>query len=197
MAHGNRRRLLVLAIAGGGVLLGHWLTYLLDVPDPAARDAVLRASGHGYFGIAGELASALLALSIVTVFLGALVDRDGRRASTRGLTTRLVLLQAGAFAGMEIVERVVAGAPLWDLARGWILPAGLLVNAAVAMGGAALFRWILQTADHVATAAFGPGIDPALHRSSVALVPVPSPPRRRHAALTAALVRGPPLPACR
>ena len=65
MAHGRRRRLLTLSIAGCGVLVGHWLTYLVNAPDAGERTAILDATGHGYLNVAGELTSALLAFSIV------------------------------------------------------------------------------------------------------------------------------------
>jgi hypothetical protein len=197
MAGGNRPRLLTLGVAGVGVLVGHWLSYLVDLPDAAARSAALQATGHGYLGIAGEFTSAVLALSIVGVFLGALVDRAGVPRVSRSLAPRLVLLQVGAFVGMELAERVLAGSPIGDLVRGGILPVGALANAALALLGAAILRRILRLAERVADAA--PGRAPALAlRGTGAIVwSGPSHPYPHAPALAAAPSRGPPPLDCR
>jgi hypothetical protein len=197
MAGGNRPRLLTLGIAGVGVLVGHWLSYLVDVPDAAARTATLQATGHGYLGIAGELTSAVLALSIVGVFLGALVDRTGVPRVTRSLAPRLVLLQVGAFVGMELAERVLSGSPIGDLVRGGILPVGVLVNAAVALLGAAILRRVLRLAERVAGAAPGHGAALAPRGTGVIVLSGPSHPYPQGPALAAAPARGPPPPYCR
>jgi hypothetical protein len=197
MAGGNRPRLLTLGVAATGVLVGHWLTYLISVPDGGARAATLRVTGHAYLGIAGELASALLALSIVGVFLGALVDRGGAPRTPRSLTARLILLQVGAFAGMEVAERFLSGSPLAELARGGILPVGIVANAAIAALGAALLRRLLRLAERVADAA--PGRTPTLADLGHGVVAMldPSPRYLAEPALAAAPARGPPLPDCR
>ena len=205
MADGNRRRLLTLGIAGGGVLLAHWLTYLVDAPDPVARGAALAATGHGYLGAAGELASALLAISIVAVFLGALVDRSGRSSASlegyrfapsarRWLAARLALLQIGVFAGMEVVERLVADAPLSDLARGWILPVGIVVNLIVALIGAALLRWIVDAAERVADAVPASRPATAFPRATLGVLPTSTFVRASPGVLGTVWARGPPAP---
>jgi hypothetical protein len=197
MVGGNRPRLLTLGVAGTGVLVGHWLTYLVTVPDGGARTATLRATGHAYLGIAGELLSAVLALSIVGVFLGAVVDRGGTPRTPRSLTARLIALQVGAFAGMEVVERLLSGSPLGDLARGGIVPIGLVANTAIAVLGAALLRRLLRLAERMAeTASIG---TPALvvpGRGAVTMLR-PSRPYLPDPELAVAPARGPPLPDCR
>ena len=196
MAHRRRRRLLTLSIAGCGVLVGHWLTYLVDAPDASARTALLDATGHGYLTVAGELTSAFLAFSIVAAFLGALLPAGGGARPRRSLAARMVLLQVGAFAAMEIVERVVAGSPLGDLVGGGVLAVGSVANVAVALLGAALLRRVLALADRVAGIASA-DTEPAVRPPTavVALAPFTTP-RPRHRGLAAAPVRGPPSPSC-
>jgi hypothetical protein len=193
MAGGNRPRLLTLGVAGTGVLVGHWLTYLLSVPDGGARTATLRATGHAYLGIAGELTSAVLALSLVGVFLGALVDGGGAPRSPRSLTARLILLQVGAFAGMEVAERLFSGSPLGELMRGGIVPIGVVANAAIAVIGAAVLRRLLRLVERVADAAprRSPTL-PDLGRGIVAIL-APSLPSLPEPAFAVAPARGPPL----
>jgi hypothetical protein len=197
MSGTHRARLVTLAIAGGGVLLGHWLTYLVDVPGAAARAATLRATGHGYLHAAGELVTAFLAISIAAVFLGALVDRGGRLRTARSPVARLATLQVGAFVGMEAVERLVSGAPLGDLMHSGILPVGVVANVAIAVVGAWLLRRILALGDHLAESSLGSGPPLAHGRGGVSILPAVRAARPRRPALAALPVRGPPLPTCR
>lgn len=197
MAHGNRRRLLALAVAGGGVLIGHWLTYLVEVPEPQARTALLAATGHGYLNIAGELATALLAFSVAAAFLGSLLRVGAGPRPGRALAIRLALVQVGAFAAMEVVERLVSGSPLGDFVRGGLLPVGAVANIAVALVGAVALRWILRAADRVAAAVPGGGVAPAVRRGTLAVRLPVTLSRPRHRTLGAIPVRGPPLLPCR
>ncbi len=196
MAHGRRRRLLTLSIAGCGVLVGHWLTYLVDVPGASARTALLDATGHGYLSVAGELATAFLAFSIVAAFLGALLPAGGGSRAGGSLAVRMVLLQVGAFAAMEIGERVVSGSPLGDLVGGGVLAVGTVANVAVALLGAALLRRVLALADRVAAIAAAPASPAVRPPAAVAVLPPFTSPRPRHRGLAAVPVRGPPSPSC-
>ena len=196
MAHGRRRRLLTLSIAGCGVLVGHWLTYLVDAPDASTRTALLDATGHGYLSVVGELATAFLAFSIVAAFLGALLPTGGGSLPGASLAARMVLLQVGAFAAMEIVERVVAGSPLDDLVGGGVLAVGTVANVAVALLGAALLRRVLALADRVAASASAPASPAAPPPVAVAALPPFTSSTPRHRGLAAVPVRGPPAPSC-
>ena len=77
MDHGHGRRTgAILGVAAGGLLLGHWLTYLVEVPDAHARAGVLAASGHGYLGVAAQISAIVAAACVAMVFLGRLTRRD-------------------------------------------------------------------------------------------------------------------------
>ena len=140
MHDGNARRTgVILGVAAAGLLLGHWLTYLLDVPSHA-RDQVLQATGHGYLATAGRLAAVTAAVSLAIVFLGRLTRR-APGAPFIAVAGRLAAVQISAFVAMEVLERLGAGAPMHDLAT--ILPVGVAAQAVVALAGAWLLRLVL------------------------------------------------------
>jgi hypothetical protein len=148
MHDGNARRSWeILGVAGAGLLLGHWLTYLVDVSDQA-RDQVLRATGHGYLSTAGRLAAVVAAVSLAVVFLGRLT-RHGQDVTFRSTAVRLAVVQAAAFVGLEVLERMGAGASMQDLTT--ILPVGVVAQAIVALAGAWLIRAVLRSADLVSS----------------------------------------------
>jgi hypothetical protein len=196
MAGVGRRRFVTLSVAAAGVLAGHWLTYLVSVPDASARTATLAATGHGYLSLVGELVTALAALSIAAVFVGALVDAGSGPRPGRALALRLSAIQVAAFCAMEVLERVMAGSPVGALARSDILPVGVVANIAVALLGAIALRWILRTADRVAEVAAGGSAAPILPRPTL-LLPLPvAPARPSLLELAAVPARGPPSPVC-
>jgi hypothetical protein len=103
-------------IAPAGVLIGHALTYLLAVPDPAERAVLLAVSGHGWWAL-GTVVGTVLATAGAGLFLTTLLRRppDGggfRRALSRWLWPRLAACQLGLFVVIETVERAIAGSPL-------------------------------------------------------------------------------------
>lgn len=133
----RRARPAVVLTAASGLFAGHALDYLLSVPDPSRRHAVLHATGHAY------LPDALLAAAAAGVvgLLAALVFgfRRGREGGG-GLgwaasAARLAALQSVAFVALEVSERLVAGAPLGS-AFLRILVLGLLLQVVVAAAGA-------------------------------------------------------------
>ena len=196
MAGVGRRRFVTLSVAAAGVLAGHWLTYLVSVPDARARTATLAATGHGYLSLVGELVTALAAMSIAAMFVGALVDAASGPRPGRALALRLSAIQVAAFCAMEVLERVMAGSPVGALARSAILPVGVLANVGVALLGAIVLRWILRTADRVADVAATASAAPILPRPTLRL-PEPVVPARSSLPWLAALsARGPPSPAC-
>jgi hypothetical protein len=141
----------VFAAAASGVLGGHWLAYALTVPGPARRDAVLSATGHGYLRVAGITALVLVLLAMGSAVMCAL-DAGSDHASSphtariRRLFLRLWLLQGVAFAGVEVAERLVAGAPLRDDLLGRVLVVGLILQALVAVVGALLLHVLHRAA---------------------------------------------------
>lgn len=117
MSTGRLLRVGVVAmIAPSGVLVGHVLAYLLTVPDPAERAAVLAASGHQWWTL-GTVASAVFAAVGIVMLMVAVLRRppDGgrfRRELIRWLWPRLAASQLGLFVVIETVERAITGHPL-------------------------------------------------------------------------------------
>ena len=196
MAGVGRRRFVTLSVAAAGVLAGHWLTYLVSVPDASARTATLAATGHGYLSLVGELVTAFAALSIAAVFVGALVDAGSGPRPGRALALRLSAIQVAAFCAMEVLERVMAGSPVGTLAHSDILPVGVITNVGVALLGTLVLRWILRTADRVADAAVIGSAAAILPRPTLLLTLPAAPARPSLLTLAAVPARGPPSPVC-
>jgi len=193
MSRPTGTRLAAIGIASGGVLLSHWLTYLTQVPNAADRASVLGGTAHGYLSVAGELATVLVAVTVGAMFVGRIVAAGAGPTPGRSLAVRLAVLQSGTFLGMEVLERLLAGAPLDEL-RGTILPFGVAINIVVALLGAFLVRSVLRVADRVAAGVPGRTIRTPLR--AVARVTSPAAGRmRRRPSLGPRAVRGPPTPA--
>jgi hypothetical protein len=185
----DRHRSTTSAVAVGGVMVGHWLTYALVSPTHQARIALLRQTGHAYLGLANDLALVVALMAMAVLFIGQLTQpvSDDR---LHGITARVVRFQVGAFVLLEVLERVTSGSPLAELARTGILPIGIAVQIGIGYVAGQVIRWLLRVADHAVTA-FGHGAGPWRR-----VVPLPAPPETvvaratRH--LSAAGVRGPP-----
>ena len=155
------RRFPVFAAAAAGVLVGHRLTYALLLADPARREAVLSSTGHGYLRVASVTVLVLILLALGSAVMCALDARSdaagaSRTARIRRLFPRLWLLQGATFAGMEVAERLVAGAPLGVL-LGRVLLVGLLVQALAAVVGAVLLQVLHRAAASIARLVGSPG----------------------------------------
>jgi hypothetical protein len=129
--------LLLLGTALAGAVAGHTLTYLLTVPQAAARDALLASTGHNYWAAAVAVALVLgLASALAVVvrqFRGGL--RGERTMSAEGvprLAARLVALQVSIFLLQEILERLDTGAPLRSVVTMRLLLVGVLIQALIA-----------------------------------------------------------------
>src|SRR5580765_4090696 len=90
--------------AFGGVVLGHWLTYLISVPGAGAREAFLAQTGHGYWPTAVAVAlvfgvAALLGTVVLHVRLGARAATSPHAPWERYRSTalRLAALQSAIF----------------------------------------------------------------------------------------------------
>lgn len=132
-----------LLVAPAGLGLGHLLAYALSGADAEAH---LAATGHGYLPLALRLAVGIGLLGGVSAVLGGVRRARGRTSGPPGIlptAVRLAGVQAAAFAVLEVVERLVAGAPLAGL--GPLLAVGLLVQVFVA----ALFAPLLVGLDRV------------------------------------------------
>jgi hypothetical protein len=192
MREGPRiRGLPVFGFAVAGLLIGHALSYTIAIPDPYHRDLVLERTGHAYLPHFAEAALILLLAGVAAIVARALAggrpERTERLARLAGL---LVCVQMSAFVGQEVLERVVAGVPLGDLAHDHLLSIGLLVQVAVALFAAVLLRLLARTSSRVAVAV-RLCTDPPRHERGI-VVPVVSMRPARLLLVSAANVRGPP-----
>jgi hypothetical protein len=179
------QRSALFGVAAGGVVLGHWLTYLWFAPHGEA--AAPAADPHGYLWLANDVALAAALAATAMIFLGRLTRPGGGASDLRDTIVRLVGFQVGAFVAMEVLERASARAPSHDLLG--LLLAGVAVQGILAIGGALLVAWLLRAADHVAAVlATSPGLPP---RRSAPVAAVPAFPAMR-VARHAAGIRGPP-----
>jgi hypothetical protein len=146
----------LVGVAVGGVVLAHWLAYVLAIPGADARAQVLAASGHSYWVMAIKFAVVLGLAALGALFLRHL-DRSprtwesGQEAFSR-IAARLSLLQVMAFIAMEVTERLVVGAPVAHLFHHRLFLMGLALQLIVASAGALLLLWFSRTAERVAEA---------------------------------------------
>jgi hypothetical protein len=180
-----------MGVAVGGVLAGHWLTYLAVSPTAGSRAEILHQTGHAYLAMANDLVLVAALAAMATIFIGQLTS-PAPAGPIHGLTARVVRFQVSAFVLMEVLERVTSGSPLAGLLHAGILPLGIAAQVGIGYLAAHAIRWLLRTADRVA-AAFGRAAAP---RRRIVPRPLPSEPvfvpAARH--LSAAGVRGPPSP---
>ncbi len=177
-------------LALAGLVAGHLLSYALAISDEHQRAFVLRSTGHDYLPAAGEIALVLAVAAIVGVIAGSI----GRRttAPARPLVARLIALQVGAFLAVEVLERLVAEAPLAGLGHDHLLVVGVAVQIGVALLGIGLLRALTRAGSSLA-AAFA--VAPVLRRPRLAF-DLPSISTRPPVLVLAgaAGVRGPPAP---
>ncbi len=142
-------RTAALGIATGGVLLGHRLAYAIAGPRDA-RVVAGAVDGHGYLGLANELALTLAIAGVAAVFLGRLTRDDQMRMPWRVTGVRLAAFQIGVFTAIKILERLSVGAPVRDLVA--MLTVGVVVQGLLASIGALLIAWLLRAAASVEAA---------------------------------------------
>lgn len=183
----------VFGSAAAGLLLGHALSYMLAIPDPYHRDFVLSRTGHGYLPAASQTAMILILAVAAAIFARAWsyrIARGGRERFT-SIAGTLAIAQIGAFAALEILERVATGAPLGDLVRDHLLVISLVVQVAVSLVGAALLVWFARTSARIVRAAIGSPVSLPRPIHLDAFPATPDHPRRRVVA-SARNVRAPP-----
>lgn len=133
------RRCITLAAGVTGVVAAHVLAYILAFSDPRQRAHVLSSTGHGYWSVA--VWAAVLAAAVV---VAATVARGAVRGTSRsgGAGGRIVPgvgtlagAQVAMFAGVEVIERLAAGAPLSELVHGheFLIGLGLQLVLAVVL----------------------------------------------------------------
>lgn len=139
------RRLSAVALAiplmTAGVILAHWIAYLVAVPDAGSRRALLAASGHAYVAWVPMLLGVTAAVAVL--LLACLALRGGTSLAHARLRPRaFVVLPPVAFAVQEHAERLRVGYDtpwhVWQeptFLRGLLLqlPFGLLAYAIAAL----------------------------------------------------------------
>jgi hypothetical protein len=188
-AHPLSRPFPVVGAAVAGVAVGHWLAYLLTVPQGSARAALLAATGHGYWSTAVAAALVFGSLTLIgTVarhFLrglgrgGWVVGRSGagpaaswHRERLEWVAARLVLLQGAIYLVQEVVERLVKGAPVAGMLHDGVLPVGLLTQTLVALHVAVLLVLVGRAAEAAGRALARIRARPRHARPAVAAWPV-------------------------
>jgi hypothetical protein len=161
--------------AAAGLVGGHLLNYVWLVPQTRARHAILAVTGHSYLpdGVVIGLAAALLA-GTGTALLGAI--SPDRRPSLRDAALCLAGLQTAGFLLLEVVERLLGGAPLSDLA-GPVLALGVPLQVVLALLGASVLVLIARMA-RVAMVRFSRGPRPIVVRRIRQLLPPARSPAR-------------------
>ena len=125
------RALTILGLGAAGLVGGHAAGYAVSVPDPYHRNALLEATGHGYLPSASRLAVMLgIAAVVAGVASGYLHRPRSAHPSFARASTRLAVLQCSGFIVLEVVERILAGAPLGTLSVPLVV-VGLLTQAVV------------------------------------------------------------------
>ncbi len=174
-----------LGLAVGGVLAGHWLTYLVVRPEHHGRAELLASTGHAYLGVAVEAGVLVVLVAAAGAFLGRLTGGGERTPRFRSLTTGLWGFQLVAFLLLETAERAVAGSFEGLVA---VAVVGAVMQLIVAIGTAWLLGLILTVADLAA------GMPVAWRPSAplVARILAGSALPHRSLALLRAGIRGPP-----
>lgn len=185
------RRLILVAAAVAGVVAAHALDYLAVSADGAERARHLHITGHGYWS--GAVA---LAISGAVVATAIAASWGARRAPGRadggsdgpviGFVP-LTLAQVGLFAGMEVAERVLAGAEVSELVHGPLFALGLVLQAVVAATAVLVLRLVSSGAERIAARAVRPS-----HRSPRVTRPSADAPMPGTAGWGASGCRGPP-----
>lgn len=185
------RGLPVFGAAAAGLVLGHALAYLIAIPDPHQRSFALQRAGHAYLPALDQAALmfAIAAVAAIVVRAFAPTSKGGSERFGR-VAALLAVVQTFAFAGQEVLERLVSGAPLGGLAHDHILLIGLIVQVVVAIVTAGILWLLARTSAQIAATV---AVRATLPRDrSVLALPVTA--RRPHALLfaTAGSIRAPP-----
>jgi hypothetical protein len=150
-------RLPLTGVAVAGAVLGHMVAYLLAVPSPTVRVALLGATGHAYWTAAIAAASVLglasLAATLARRFragLGRTRPEDGQ--SVGRLAAQLAGFQLAIYLVQEALERLEAGFPAHALLDGRLLVTGVAVQTVIALVLAVLLTLAGRAAEAVGRA---------------------------------------------
>jgi len=183
------RGLPVFGTAMAGLILGHTVSYLIVVPDPHQRQFVLQQTGHGYMPALTQVALMVLVAGLAALVARAFGRRGEQTESFPSLARTLGVIQVVAFVGQEVLERLVAHAPLQTLGHDHVLVTGILVQVGLAIVAARVLLWIARASTRLATAWT---VRPALPRPGRISLATAEGPVLSLRAVTARQVRAPP-----
>src|SRR5512132_3920834 len=116
-------RLPLTGVAVAGAVVGHMVAYVVAVPSPTVRVALLGATGHAYWNAA---------IAAATV-LGLLSERPSPDEHVGRLAGQLAGFQLAIYLVQETLERLEAGIPPHALVDGRLLATGVVVQTAIAL----------------------------------------------------------------
>jgi hypothetical protein len=147
-------RLPLTGVAVAGAVVGHMVAYVLAVPEPTVRVALLGATGHAYWtaaiAAASVLGSASLAATLRRRFRAGLLASRPQPAERLGrMAGQLAGFQLAIYLVQETLERLEAGIAPDALLNGRLLVTGVVVQTAIAL----VLAVVLVAAGRVAEAA--------------------------------------------
>ena len=150
-------RLPLTGVAVAGAVVGHMVAYVLAVPEPTVRVALLGATGHAYW-TAAIAAAVVLGLASVAATLrrrfraGLLPGRPVPAERLGRVAGQLAGFQVAIYLVQETLERLEAGVPPHALPDGRLLVTGVLVQTAIALLLAVLLTLAGRAAEAVGRA---------------------------------------------
>jgi hypothetical protein len=159
-------RLPLTGVAVAGAVVGHMVAYVLAVPSPTVRVALLGATGHAYWTAAIAAAMVLGLASLATTlrrrFRAGLLAGHAQSPERLGrLAAQLAGFQIAIYLVQETLERLEAGIAPQALLDGRLLITGAVVQTAIALALALLLTVAGRAAEAVGRALRRPARHPA------------------------------------
>jgi hypothetical protein len=150
-------RLPLTGVAVAGAVVGHMVAYVLAVPSPTVRVALLGATGHAYWTAAIAAASVLGLASLAATLrrrfrAGLLASRPQPSDRLGRVAGQLAGFQLAIYLVQETLERLEAGIPAHALLDGRLLVTGVVVQTAIALVLAVLLTLAGRAAEAVGRA---------------------------------------------
>jgi hypothetical protein len=154
---GVAHRLPLTGVAVAGAVVGHMVAYLLAVPSPTVRVALLGATGHAYWTAAIAAATVLGLASLAATLRrrfrsGLLASRPPPAERLGRVAAQLAGFQVAIYLVQETLERLEAGIPAHALLDGRLLVTGVVVQTAIALVLAVLLTVVGRVAEAVGRA---------------------------------------------
>ncbi|HEV3473724.1 MAG TPA: hypothetical protein VG408_11095 [Actinomycetota bacterium] len=130
----------IAALAGGAMVLAHWIAYVIAVPDGHSRAHVLDSTGHDYW-----LYAAAVGLAAGVLGMGASIrTRLAEGRDVRGIGGRLAMMQVLGFLTLEMAERIASGHAWSEVLHEPVIAIGVVAQLVVALLGAVLLRGVVR-----------------------------------------------------